>query len=251
MPLPLSFTLKASTTETTSGQAASFDLLGSTFATDGLSRRIATLLLEVTAASGTFPELTVTVETSPNATSWQPVLSFEIKKAVGFQRLKFAPLERYVRATWVATAGSGSPSFTFAIAGTAEVIYAGPDDFYGYGLPKAAVGTPDPTDLLSSCLLAASSQANAWIPRAYKLPLKEPYPDSLKKIVCELAAYKFLSQRGFDPDDPADKEIKTNHDAAREWLDSLGEGAVPDWVDATPEETEFAAAVVSAAPRGW
>lgn len=250
MPLPLSLTLQASVVQTGNGQSAAFDLLLSSFATDGLARRVATLLLEVTAASGTAPTLIVTIETSPNTSSWKTVLSFTTVTAITFERLTFAPLERYVRARWT-IAGPVSPSFTFAISGSAEVIYADNEDFYRYGLPKVAVQDLDPVDLLSRELLAASSFFNSKIPRAYTLPLKEPYPESLKQKVCEFAAYPMLCVRGFDPDDAGDKEVKDRHEDAEEWAQDLGDGTVPDWIDATPDVTDFGGAIVSQPRRGY
>lgn len=249
MPNLLALTLQASGPQTTSGASAAFDLALLSWATDGLTRQAATLRLEVTAASGTTPTLNVTIETSPNTTSWKQVLVYDQLGAVGYQRLATASLERYVRAKW--TIAGTLPSFTLLVAGDAETIYATPTDFYAFGIPAIAVGVTDPVDLLARCLLAASSEANAKIPREYALPIKYPYPDSLKMRVSEIAAYKFISQRGFDPDDPADKELKTNSDAARKWLDDLGKGTVPDWIDATPDVFDGGAAVVSRPIRGW
>jgi hypothetical protein len=250
MPNPLALTLHASAVQATSGQSATFDLLATAFAADGLRRRIAELLLEVTAASGTAPTLNVTIETSPNPTSWQPVLAFKSFTDVGFQRLKFGPLERYLRAKWVI--GGTTPSFTLQITGDAHVVYAAHDDFFVHGLPRIAVPDPtDPVDLLSGALLGASSNANAQIPRAHTLPLKDPYPESLKRCCCKLAAFDFLTQRGFDPDDPADKEVVTAAKAAEKWLDSLGGGVEPDWVDATPDEYDAGAYMSTRPRRGW
>ncbi|HTF87593.1 MAG TPA: phage protein Gp36 family protein [Planctomycetota bacterium] len=249
MPNPLALTLQALGPQTASGQSATFDLQGASFATDALTRRLAELMLEVTAVAGTAPTLNVTVQTSPNTTSFRDVLSFSEFAAVGYQRLKFAPLERYVRVKW-AIAGSAGQSFTFTVAGFAHAIYADQEDFFLYGLPRSAVpDQTDPVDILSGCLLGASSTANAKIPRAYVLPLKSPYPESLRLRVAKIAAYMFLAQRGFDPDDPADKEVKAGHDDAEKWLDLLGGGVEPDWVDATPETYDAGAGVASGLPR--
>lgn len=252
MPNPLALTLQALAAQTAGGQSATFDLLDPAFAEDGLSRRLAELMLEVTAASGTAPTLNVVVETSPNTSGFEEVGAFQEFEGVGFQRLKFATLERYVRVKWT-VGGTGSPSFTFKVAGFAHVIYADTEDFYQFGLPRAAVGDEptDPVDLLAASLLASSSIAVAQIKRAHALPIKEPYPESRRPKVSELAGYKFLAQRGFDPDRTSDKEVKARHDAAEKWFASLGGGVEPDWVDATPEVYDAGAGVASAPRRGW
>jgi hypothetical protein len=250
MPNPLALTLQALGAVTASGTSAVFDLLDPTFAEDGLKRRLAELMIEVTAVAGTAPTLNVTVQTSPNTTSFQDVLAFREFEAVGYQRLKFATLERYVRISY--TVAGTLPSFTFQVTGDAHVIYADTEDFFSYGLPRAAVPeTTDPVDLLSSCLLAASSTANAKIPRAYKLPLKDPYPESLRLRVSKLAAFSFLSQRGYDPDDAADKEVKAASDDAEKWLDGLGGGVEPDWIDSTTDTYDAGAGVASGPRRDW
>lgn len=249
MPNPLAFTLKASAAETATDSSAVFDLLDPAFAEDELPRRLAELMIEVTAATvvSEAPELIATVQTSPNPSSFQDVLSFRPFADVGYQRLKFATLERYVKLAWTITAGD---EFTFSVKGHAHLIYADHDDFFGFGLPRAAVpDETDPVDLLASSLLGASSLANAKIPRAHTLPLKPPYPESLRLHVAKLAAYKFLSQVGFDPDKPADKEVKAGHDDAEEWLDMLGGGVEPDWVDATPEVYDAGAGTASGPRR--
>jgi hypothetical protein len=248
MPNPLAVTLLALGARTTSSQSVAVDLLDPAFATDGLRRRLAELMIEVTAVAGTTPTLNVTVQTSPNPTSFQDVMSFDVSEAVGYQRLRFAPLERYARVKWVIS-GVGA-SFTFQVAGDAHVIYADPEDFYRHGLPRAAIPDPtDPVDLLASSLLAASSNANAKIPRAYVLPLKDPYPESLKHRVCHIAAFDFIAQRGYDPDQPADKEIILRAQRAEKWLDSLGGGVEPDWIDATPDVYDAGAGVASCPRR--
>jgi len=256
VPNPLALTLRASAASVATGTGTTFDLYDAAYATDTLKRRLAELTLEVTVVAGTAPKLNVTVQTSPNTTSFQDVLSFSEFEAIGFQRLKFATLERYVRIKWT-IAGSGvGLSFTFQVAGFAHVIYADHDDFFLYGLPRAAAvpeGGTDPIDLLSGSLLGAASMANAKIPRAHTLPLKDPYPESLRIAVAKIAGYMFLAQRGFDPDSPADKEVKAGHDDAAKWLNALGGGVEPDWIDATPEVYDAGAGVASGVPRdsGW
>lgn len=76
------------------------------------------LLLDVTAASGTTPSVTVTVETSfDGSTNWLSLGSFAAKTAVASERKTFGGCDRYVRVTW--TISGTTPSFTFSVTGEA------------------------------------------------------------------------------------------------------------------------------------
>lgn len=75
----------------------------------------------VTAASGTSPSLTVSVQTShDNGASdpWRTIASFPAQTAVGTTAWQdFVGLDRYVRASWVIS--GTTPSFTFGVSGEA------------------------------------------------------------------------------------------------------------------------------------
>jgi hypothetical protein len=75
------------------------------------------LLLDITVVSGTSPTITVSVEQSHNGTTWRAHSSFAAATAVSSERKSFGGIDRYVRATW--TIGGTTPSFTFAVTGTA------------------------------------------------------------------------------------------------------------------------------------
>lgn len=75
------------------------------------------LTFDVTAASGTGPTTTVTIEHSRDGTNWAPHSSFAAATAVGSQRKVFGGLDNLVRATW--TMGGTTPSFTFSVTGEA------------------------------------------------------------------------------------------------------------------------------------
>lgn len=75
------------------------------------------LTLDVTAASGTTPSLTVNVQHSADGSTWTTHSSFAAKTAAGTERKVFAGLDRYARASW--TISGTSPSFTFSVAGEA------------------------------------------------------------------------------------------------------------------------------------
>lgn len=76
------------------------------------------LSLAVTAASGTTPNLAVTVETSGDGGStWQTVGTFAAKTATGTERKSFSGIDRLARVSWAIT--GTTPSFTFSVTGEA------------------------------------------------------------------------------------------------------------------------------------
>lgn len=88
---------------------------GSAVAVD--TKHTARLSLEVTAATGTSPSLTVTIEHSADGTTWaaHPQGAFAAATAPGTQRKVLSGLDRFVRAAWAIT--GTTPSVTFAVAG--------------------------------------------------------------------------------------------------------------------------------------
>lgn len=104
------FTYAASAARTTSGDCACSISLG----------RASELLvfLDITAASGTSPTLTVTVEVF-DGTSWYTHTSFAQKTAAGRDMLKLTNFGQDVRVSW--TIGGTGPSFTFAVKGQSKV----------------------------------------------------------------------------------------------------------------------------------
>lgn len=76
------------------------------------------LTLDVTAASGTTPSMTVSVETSEDNSTWRTLGSFTAKTAAGAERKSFPGVDQYARATWTIT--GTTPSFTFTVTGDAK-----------------------------------------------------------------------------------------------------------------------------------
>lgn len=99
--------LAPSAVRTTSGS-------GTALATDVHST--ARLDLTVTAASGTTPSLTVTVETSKDgSTGWVSAGAFGAVTGAGTSRKTAGGLDRFVRVSWAIT--GTTPSFTFTVTG--------------------------------------------------------------------------------------------------------------------------------------
>ena len=99
----------ASAARTTSSNSGALDASGI---------RTVSLLLDVTAASGTTPTLNVSVEESDDGTTWRSVGAFAQKTAVSNERKSFAIAGDYYRVVW--TVGGTTPSFTFSVTGTSK-----------------------------------------------------------------------------------------------------------------------------------
>jgi hypothetical protein len=76
----------------------------------------AVLTLDVTAASGTTPSLTVNVQDSADGETFATVASFTAKTAVGSERKVFSGLREFIRAQAAAPSGT-TPSFTWSVSG--------------------------------------------------------------------------------------------------------------------------------------
>lgn len=99
----------ASAARTTTGNSGTLD---------AESISVASLKLDVTAASGTSPNLAVTVEESDDGTTWRTVGTFAAKTAVSNEIKSFQIAAPKVRFSWVIT--GTTPSLTFSIAGTTK-----------------------------------------------------------------------------------------------------------------------------------
>jgi hypothetical protein len=105
-----SLTLHASGAETATLQGAWFN-----------TEEVSTLdlLLDVTAAGGTTPSMTVSVETREGAADTPATVgSFAAKTGVAAERKRFTGLGKESR--YVATIAGTTPSFTFALTGVAK-----------------------------------------------------------------------------------------------------------------------------------
>lgn len=75
--------------------------------------------LDVTAAAGTTPSLTVLVEDSIDGTNWNTLASFAAKTGPGREVVNITtPFGPQVRASWTVT--GTTPSFTFSVKAHAE-----------------------------------------------------------------------------------------------------------------------------------
>lgn len=99
-------TIVASAARTTSSQSSSVT---------GWNRGAgAVCKLDVTAASGTTPQLTVTVQDSPDGTTWTTRDTFGVKTAISNETRNLpTTLDAFQRVGWTIT--GTTPSFTFSV----------------------------------------------------------------------------------------------------------------------------------------
>jgi phage gp36-like protein len=128
------------------------------------------------------------------------------------------------------------------------VAYSTEEQFNALGLPAAALdGATDTTEWRD----AAQGTIDSYLRGRYRLPLVEPYPPEVVEAECKLAAYSFISVRGFDPTEGANQNVVTRYREAMAWLKLLSAGKVNLDVaaDQTSERAE-GGPIVSSRRRG-
>ena len=99
--------------------------------------------------------------------------------------------------------------------------YATPAQFALYGLPTAALDGADSQDYLDG----AFAQINSYLRGRYLLPIVN-IPTELVRAECVIATYDFLSFRGFDPEQGADKNIWQRYLKTVSWLEGIADGKI-------------------------
>ena len=80
----------------------------------------------------------------------------------------------------------------------------------------------------------ASAEADGYLDSQYQLPLVA-WGFDLSTHVCEIAAYRLIMFRGFNPDSGHDQHFRMRYDDAIAWLTKVARGVVspPGFVDST------------------
>lgn len=124
------------------------------------------------------------------------------------------------------------------VAGTQ---YATIDDLMSAGLPSGALSSIDKT-AWNQALIRASSYASTYIGCKYTLPLSPPYDPALVDAVCQIAAWRLMNLRGYNPavaGGSADAIIRQGFIDARDWLYRVANGqASLTVVQGTPESLQ-------------
>ncbi len=99
----------------------------------------------------------------------------------------------------------------------AVTVYATLDDLAACGLPPAALASIVPS-VKQAALVKASAYADTFIGDAVTLPLQAPVDPTITDAVCQIAAWRLLCLRGFNPDNPGDAVVRQGYLDARDWL---------------------------------
>jgi len=115
----------------------------------------------------------------------------------------------------------------------ASTQYASAAEFDKFAMPAKAFARMT-TDQKNLALQFASRKAASYIKKRKVLPLVS-WGDDLREAVCKLAAYEFMSNRGYKPLSGANSVIRERYNDAIEWLTlvSTGDVELVDCVDST------------------
>lgn len=103
------------------------------------------------------------------------------------------------------------------------MAYSTEAEFQALGLPAVALdGATDTSDYRD----AAQGRIDSYLRGRYLLPLDSPYPPEVIDTECAIAAYLFLSNRGFDPEQGANQNIVLRYKDAMKWLADLASGKI-------------------------
>lgn len=130
------------------------------------------------------------------------------------------------------------------------MAYATTTDLDELGLPTGWL-TGVTTAQQEAALDAASAEADDYLRARYTLPLSA-YPDSLKARVVDMAVFRLMKRRGYNPENGNDNLIAKAYDDAMVWLKQVARGEVVlGATDATPSTYEGAPEVNTGTARGW
>lgn len=101
--------------------------------------------------------------------------------------------------------------------------YATLDDLQSAGLPGPALANISFDDQRRA-LQRASSYASTYLRDRYHLPLCCPYDQALVDAVCQIAAWRLMQRRGFNPNTGADVAIRQGYEDACAFLVGVANG---------------------------
>lgn len=107
---------------------------------------------------------------------------------------------------------------------TTCLVYATIDDWNDAGIPAAATANVT-TDKVQKALMRASREADTYLRDRYHLPMKCPIDPALTQWVIQIAVYRIMSLRGYNPNaNAADAVIRMNFEDAIRSLTRVANG---------------------------
>lgn len=129
--------------------------------------------------------------------------------------------------------------------------YATVADFLISGFPTAALASIDKS-VWNQMLIRMSSFADSYLGDKYTLPLTPPYPLALVDAVCQMAGWRLMCLRGYNPEvtgGSSDAIVRQGYIDAEKWLVRIANGqASLTVVQAIPGSLQ--PDVSSSTPRG-
>jgi phage gp36-like protein len=127
--------------------------------------------------------------------------------------------------------------------------YALPADLAKFGIASQALAGISSEDQ-QAALDAASATADGYLQSRFRLPLTA-WGDDLRRVVCQIAAYDLLANRGYAPQAEGNTTIADRAEAATNWLRDVSKGIVTPLVTETSPAAKDSPRVLSAPKRGW
>lgn len=130
------------------------------------------------------------------------------------------------------------------------MAYASAADLALSGMPAASLSGVA-SEAQTEALAQASETIDSYLRARYTLPLSE-WGRDIKRACVIIAVYDILTFRGYVPQGE-DDNFRLRYLDVIKWLEAVrdGKNEPSGVVDATPEESEEGAYIVTEAPRGW
>ncbi len=94
------------------------------------------------------------------------------------------------------------------------------------GIPLAAFGNTLTNTQIQRVLDKVSSYVAGYVGDKIQMPLIPPYDPAIVTAVVQIAAWRLIVRRGFNPEDPGDKVIRQGFMDAQSWLKDVANGKV-------------------------
>ena len=210
------------------------------------------------------PTLALALETSRDGALWHKTVplavddagrlpsnaigSFDAVAVAGWQRRAFLDLDRYVRVVWTII-GSGA-SFTFALSGSALLVYARLRDAASLAMRAGALGNLSVEEVADQ-LVAASDQADQKLGARFDLPLAA-WGMGVAKHTGSIFALNAMGARGYAPEPGARDTWKDGYDRAMDFFDEVFTRGDPSIKDQTPSPADdFQVGGINPPQREW
>ena len=215
-------------------------------------------------ARASAPTLALALETSRDGALWHKTVplavddagrlpsnaigSFDAVAVAGWQRRAFLDLDRYVRVVWTII-GSGA-SFTFALSGSALLVYARLRDAASLAMRAGALGNLSVEEVADQ-LVAASDQADQKLGARFDLPLAA-WGMGVAKHTGSIFALNAMGARGYAPEPGARDTWKDGYDRAMDFFDEVFTRGDPSIKDQTPSPADdFQVGGINPPQREW